>query len=89
MADEADLAFEAEQRAIDSAIAVHSKATSRYRPVGMCHYCEDTVSAVQLFCNQDCSEDQARLDLLQRNAGTYGFAPAYAVGAAPWGASAA
>ncbi|MBG9390579.1 hypothetical protein [Caenimonas aquaedulcis] len=56
--DEADLAFDAEQRHFAQALAAQRSRAGRLRPIGSCHYCEEQVTEQdRLFCNADCAAD--------------------------------
>lgn len=57
MADEADLAFDSEQRHLSMALAA-SKRPGALRPSGACHNCgNDDGIGDRLFCDVDCAED--------------------------------
>lgn len=56
--DEADLAFESEQRHFAQALAAQRRRGARLQPVGSCHYCgEQEAIEDRLFCNTDCAAD--------------------------------
>jgi hypothetical protein len=71
MADEVDLAFEAQERHLSMAIAAQRRAGSRQlKPMGSCHWCGNTEDlGVRLFCDADCSRDWEREDSLRRKQG--------------------
>lgn len=57
MADEADLAFDSEQRHLSMALAA-SKRPGALKPVGACHNCGNEQDiGVRLFCDADCASD--------------------------------
>ncbi|MEJ7928728.1 hypothetical protein WG922_01965 [Ramlibacter sp. AN1015] len=56
MADEADLAFDSEQRHMAQALAAQRRRRSVMQPIGQCHYCGDTERIAQrLFCDSECA----------------------------------
>ena len=56
MADEADLAFDSEQRHLTHALAAQRSRTSALRAVGICHHCgNDEGLADRLFCDSACA----------------------------------
>jgi len=58
MADEADLAFDSEQRYLTQALAAQRKRVGVLQPSGACHYCGNTEGIeVRLFCDSDCAAD--------------------------------
>lgn len=58
MADEADLAFDSEQRYLSQALAAQRQRVGVLRPSGSCHYCANTEGiAERLFCDADCAAD--------------------------------
>ena len=70
MADEADLAFESEQRHLAQALAAQRRSGVRLQPVGSCHYCASSeVVAGRLFCDTDCAADWEYEDSLRRKLG--------------------
>lgn len=74
MADEADLAHEAEQARLTAAIARNSTPGKRLTPVGSCHFCDEpSTQAKQLFCDSACATHWQREETLTRNAGLGGF----------------
>jgi hypothetical protein len=70
MADEADLAFDSEQRHLSMALAAQRKRTSALRPIGECHHCgNDEGVADRLFCDAECASDWEYEDSLRRKLG--------------------
>lgn len=59
MADDLDRAVEYQQRMIDAALTHRAPAPELPR-TGACHYCEEPVSEIQLFCDSDCAQDWER-----------------------------
>ena len=58
MADEADLAFDSEQRHLTNALAAQRRRTRVLEPAGCCHYCGNTDGlTTRLFCDTDCADD--------------------------------
>ena len=56
--DEADLAFESEQRHFAQALAAQRQRAGRLQPIGRCHYCAEQESIQnRLFCTTDCAAD--------------------------------
>jgi hypothetical protein len=92
MADEVDIAFEAQERHLSLALAAQRKAGGqRLQATGICHYCGNPQDmGVRLFCDSDCSQDWEREDSLRRKQGLPGLADLAraAAGAAPARASA-
>jgi len=70
MADEADLAFDSEQRYLANALAAQRGQAVRLQPVGACHQCgnEDGIQR-RLFCDKDCASDWEYEDALRRKLG--------------------
>jgi hypothetical protein len=70
MADEADLAFDSEQRYLTQAIASQRLSTGTLKPVGHCHHCgnEDGIAG-RLFCDTDCAADWEYEHALRRKLG--------------------
>ena len=64
MADEADIAYQAEQRFLENARA--QRKTSRLAPMGACHYCgepfstDDPLCSQKLFCDVYCAQDHEK-----------------------------
>ena len=70
MADEADLAFDSEQRHLTQALAAQRKRGGALKPVGYCHHCGHEVGiAERLFCDTDCASDWEYQDKLRRRLG--------------------
>ncbi len=72
MADEADLAYEVQERALNAALA--ARKTDSLTAIGRCHYCETEFdpdvpeTARKLFCDADCAQDyEAERRQRQRN----------------------
>ena len=56
MADEADLAFDSEQRHLAQALAAQRSRTAALKPAGWCHHCGNEEGiAERLFCDSDCA----------------------------------
>ena len=70
MADEADLAFDSEQRHLTHALAAQRSRRTGLRATGACHYCgnEDGFQS-RLFCDKDCASDWEYEDALRRRLG--------------------
>jgi hypothetical protein len=70
MADEADLAFDSEQRHLTQALAEQRRRHSVLQPLGWCHHCgnEDGLDG-RLFCDADCAADWEYQDKLRRRLG--------------------
>ncbi|MCG2592442.1 hypothetical protein LZ009_06560 [Ramlibacter sp. XY19] len=71
MADEADLAFDSEQRHLSQALAAQ-RARARMQPTGMCLHCGTENLGNQLFCDADCAGDWEYEDTLRRRLGLPG-----------------
>lgn len=70
MADEADLAFDSEQRLLTMALAAQRKRQGVLQKVGSCHNCgNDEDIANRLFCDADCAADWEYQDSLRRRLG--------------------
>jgi predicted nucleic acid binding AN1-type Zn finger protein len=70
MADEADLAFDSEQRHLTSALAAQRSRVRALKAVGCCHYCGNTEGVDdRLFCDSDCATDWDYEDALRRRLG--------------------
>ena len=70
MADEADLAFDSEQRHLTMALAAQRSRTATMRPAGACHHCGGTDGiADRLFCDSDCAADWEYEESLRRKLG--------------------
>ncbi len=73
MADEADLAFDSEQRHLRMALAAQTRRVSTLRPIGRCHHCgNDEGVEGRLFCDTDCAADWEYEDSLRRRLGLGG-----------------
>jgi hypothetical protein len=84
MADEADIAFDSEQRHLSHALAAQRTQSSVLRPIGCCHHCgnEEGIAA-RLFCDTDCAADWEYENTLRRKLGLGAPPrPAYAAQAA-------
>ena len=58
MADEADLAFDSEQRYLSQALAAQRQRVGVLRSIGSCHNCGNTDGIeARLFCDSDCAAD--------------------------------
>lgn len=78
MADEADLAFDSEQRHLTNALAAQRSRSAVLRPIGTCHHCGNTDDiAGRLFCDSDCAADWEYEDGLRRKLGL-AASPAFA-----------
>lgn len=70
MADEADLAFDSEQRHLTHALAATRSRASVLRATGECHFCGNGDGiADRLFCDADCAADWEYEDALRRRLG--------------------
>lgn len=70
MADEADIAFDSEQRYLTQALAAQRSRSGALRPMGSCHYCGETdLTAERLFCDTDCAADWEYEASLKRRLG--------------------
>lgn len=58
MPDEADLAFDSEQRHLTQALAAQRRRGGVLQPIGSCHNCgaADAIGE-RLFCDSDCAAD--------------------------------
>lgn len=73
MADEADLAFDSEQRHLTHALAAQRSRSGVLRPAGSCHNCGNSEGiADRLFCDSDCAADWEYEDALRRRLGLPG-----------------
>ena len=73
MADEADIAFDSEQRHLTHALAAQRSRSAVLRPVGTCHFCgNDEGIADRLFCDTDCASDWEYEDSVKRRLGLGG-----------------
>jgi len=72
MADEADLAFDSEQRYLTQVLAAQRASGRRagLPRAGRCHWCGNTDDiGDRLFCDSDCASDWEYEDSLQRRLG--------------------
>jgi len=69
MADEADLAFDSEQRHLALALAAQRRRHGGLRPIGLCHHCGGSGIEDRLFCDSDCASDWEYEDSLRRRLG--------------------
>jgi hypothetical protein len=70
MADEADLAFDSEQRHLTHALAAQRRRVGVLQPTGCCHNCgNDEDLGDRLFCDSDCAADWEYQDGLRRRLG--------------------
>jgi len=77
MADEADLAFDSEQRHLTQALAAQRRRSAVLRPMGSCYNCgNDEELGERLFCDSDCAADWEYQDSLRRRLGLPGAAAA-------------
>jgi hypothetical protein len=67
--DEADLAFDSEQRHLTMALAAQRGKRGALQPVGACHHCGNEDVAGRLFCDADCAADWEYEDGLRRRLG--------------------
>jgi len=68
--DEADLAFDSEQRHLGQALAAQRSRSAVLRATGACHYCaNDEGLQGRLFCDADCAADWEYEDSLRRKLG--------------------
>lgn len=75
MADEADIAFDSEQRHLTHALAAQRSRSAVLRPAGSCHFCGNAEGIEQrLFCDSDCASDWEYEDSLRRRLGLPGAA---------------
>jgi hypothetical protein len=70
MADEADLAFDSEQRHLTHALAAQRRRVGALQPMGSCHNCGHSEGiGHRLFCDSDCAADWEYEDGLRRRLG--------------------
>lgn len=70
MADEADLAFDSEQRHLAQALAAQRRTGGLLQPIGCCHYCANTEAIEErLFCDADCAADWEYENSVRRRLG--------------------
>lgn len=67
--DEADLAFDSEQRHLNLALAAQRRRGSVLQPRGSCHHCATDGIGRRLFCDNDCATDWEYEDGLRRKLG--------------------
>jgi hypothetical protein len=68
--DEADLAFDSEQRHLTQALAAQRHRGRALKPVGACHHCGNSEGiAERLFCDVDCAEDWEYENVLRTKLG--------------------
>ena len=68
--DEADLAFDSEQRHLTMSLAAQRNVRGLLKPVGSCHYCGNAEGVGErLFCDSDCAADWEYEDALRRKLG--------------------
>ncbi|MEJ6020647.1 hypothetical protein [Ramlibacter sp. PS4R-6] len=68
--DEADLAFDSEQRYLSQALAAQRTRTGGLKAVGSCHNCGNAEDiGERLFCDSDCAADWEYQDSLRRRLG--------------------
>lgn len=79
MADEADLAFDSEQRHLTRALAAQRTRAGGLRAVGACHNCGNSDGiGERLFCDTDCADDWEYEHALRRRLGLHGGRAEYA-----------
>lgn len=70
MADEADLAFDSEQRHLTQALAAQRTRNAALQVIGACHNCgNEEAIGDRLFCDSDCAADWEYEDALRRKLG--------------------
>lgn len=69
MADEADLAFYAEQGHLAQALAAQPRDSLLLRRADYCHNCGSPEARERLFCDSDCAADWEYQDTLRRKLG--------------------
>lgn len=68
--DEADLAFDSEQRYLSQALAAQRMRSGGLKSIGSCHNCgNDQGIEARLFCDNDCAADWEYEDSLRRRLG--------------------
>lgn len=68
--DEADLAFDSEQRYLSQALAAQRTRKGGLKAMGSCHNCgHDEGLEDRLFCDSDCAADWEYQDSLKRRLG--------------------
>lgn len=84
MADEADLAFDSEQRHLTQALAAQRSRGATLKAAGCCHFCgNDQDIGDRLFCDADCAEDWEYQDQVRRKLGLPAIAGPAPASAAP------
>jgi len=70
--DEADLAYDSEQRHLSQALAAQRRRNDvLQQATGSCHFCGNTEGiADRLFCDRDCADDWEYENALRRKLGT-------------------
>lgn len=70
MADEADVAFDFQERHLSHALATHRKNQAQLAPSGHCHFCgHGQDMGRKLFCDSACQEDWERETEVRRKQG--------------------
>jgi hypothetical protein len=78
MADEADLAFDSEQRHLTLALAAQRSRAQVLHPIGQCRYCgADEGLGTRLFCDADCAKDWEYEENLRRRLGLPAAGPVH------------
>jgi hypothetical protein len=54
MADEVDLANEQAEKQLQAALT-HRKPVVKLAPIDSCHWCEEPLDGLKLFCDGDCA----------------------------------
>jgi hypothetical protein len=68
--DEADLAFDSEQRYLSVALAAQRSRKGGLGPIGSCHNCRnDEDMGQRLFCDAECAADWEYQDSLRKRLG--------------------
>ncbi|GAC1529370.1 MAG: hypothetical protein NVS2B4_07670 [Ramlibacter sp.] len=74
--DEADLAFDSEQRYLSQALAAQARSRVLQQPTGCCQHCGNTEGLDdRLFCDRDCADDWEYERALRRKLGVAAPAP--------------
>lgn len=68
MADEADMAFELQERAVALSLA-ETRSRNTLAAKGTCHYCDEPVTDGRLFCDHFCQEDWEHEKRMRKLAG--------------------
>jgi len=70
MADEADLAFDSEQRYLSQALDAQRRRLGALQANGACHFCGNEQGlGDRLFCDRDCAADWEYENSLRRRLG--------------------